>query len=177
MSVKEIESQLDSVEKEALDAFGTTKNLAELENLRQKYLGKKGTLNSILRGLGNLDKDEKPKVGQLANQVKERIESFLVSRKDELYEEELLEKLETEKIDITLPGTRQELGHLHPLYQITEEIIEIFYAMGFSVASGPEVETEYYNFEAWNTPHKHPAREEPDTFYTDIAPSTLLRSQ
>lgn len=177
MSVKEIESQLETVEKEALNAFGTTKNLNDLENLRQKYLGKKGTLNSILRGLGKLDKEEKPKVGQLANQVKERIETSLTARKDELYEEELLLKLEQEKIDITLPGTRRELGHTHPLHQITEEITEIFYTMGFSVSYGPEIETEYYNFDALNTPQNHPARDEQDTFYTNIHQNSLLRSQ
>lgn len=177
MSLTEIEAQLKKLESEALEAFKATKDLKELESSRQKFLGKKGELTSILRGVSSLDKSEKPIIGQKGNQLKERLESAFSTKKDGLYEETLSKRLEEEKIDITLPGTRSEIGHLHPLTQTLEEITDIFNAMGFTIKEGPEIESEHYNFDALNTPMDHPARDEQDTFYTNVGPKILLRSQ
>lgn len=177
MSLLEIEEQLKAFEDEAIEAFQSVSDLKELENLRQKYLGKKGTLKTFQKGMGQLDQSERPKLGQLTNGVQERLENALTRRKEDLFEEELLTRLEGEKIDVTLPGSCTGIGHIHPLSQITEEIIQIFYSMGFTVADGPEIETDYYNFDALNTPDNHPARDEQDTFYTNVGPKVLLRSQ
>ena len=177
MSITEIETQLKTLELEAIKSIDEAKDLALLEDQRQKFLGKKGELKAILRGLSKLTAEERPKVGNTGNIVKERIEEAINRKKDVLFEEELNQRLEREKIDVTLPGTRIELGHIHPLTQIVDEITEIFYAMGFTVVEGPEIETDYYNFDALNTPDNHPARDEQDTFYTNVGPQILLRSQ
>ncbi|MGH9548879.1 MAG: phenylalanine--tRNA ligase subunit alpha, partial [Terriglobales bacterium] len=131
----------------------------------------------VMGSLSQLSKEDKPKVGQRSNEVKQKIEQVFDQRKEHLYRDELNTKLATERIDVTLPGKGVKVGYLHPLTRTTREICEIFYGMGFSVEEGPEVETDYYNFDALNTPQNHPARDEQDTFYTDLGPSTLLRSQ
>lgn len=177
MSLIEIEAQLKTFESEARAAFQSSSDLKELEGMRQKYLGKKGALKAFQKNMGKLDQSERPKLGQLTNGVQERLEKALADRKDGLFEEELLARMEGEKIDVTLPGTRTATGHIHPLSQITEEITQIFYSMGFTVSDGPEIETDYYNFDALNTPDNHPARDEQDTFYTNVGPEILLRSQ
>lgn len=177
MSVQELEAKLLQLEKDALSALQASGNSSELEDVRLNFLGQKGALTLMLRALSGLDKEERPRVGQLANQVKERIQSKLEERKSNFYRQELESKLLTEKIDITLPGSNRSLGHVHPLTQVTQEIITIFYGMGFTLAEGPEVETEYYNFDALNTPADHPARDEQDTFFTNLGSNVVLRSQ
>lgn len=177
MSVGEIKEKLKEVESDALAALERANSTARLEELRLEFLGQKGVLTMVLRGLGLLSKDERPQVGELANQVKERIVSALTARKTELYNRELGHRLASETIDVTLPGTGHAVGHVHPLTSVAAEIINIFYGMGFSCAEGPEVETEYYNFDALNTPPDHPARDEQDTFYTDAGSAVVLRSQ
>lgn len=166
-----LEKIQQSVKSELLECS----SLKELEALRVKFLGKKGELTSILKQMGKLSPEERPLMGQLANQVREEVGNALSNRVKEIKREEVIKQLETEKIDVTLPGTRFNVGKKHPLTAINDEIQEIFLGMGFEVASGPEVETDYYNFEALNIPKNHPARDTQDTFY--ITENLLLRSQ
>jgi phenylalanyl-tRNA synthetase alpha chain len=177
MTAAEFEKELAELERVASDAFGLAGDSQSLEDLRLEYLGQKGKLTLILRGLSELDRSERPRIGQLANSVKEKIQLLHDQRKDLLYQKQLAERLTTDRLDVTLPGVGRPLGHIHPLTLITEEISQIFFGMGFSVAEGPEVETDYYNFDALNTPASHPARDEQDTFYTNLGPQVLLRSQ
>lgn len=177
VSGDELARQLQEVRDNALIEIAQAENSNQLEETRLKYLGQKGALSVILRGLSGLDKDDRPRIGQLANEIKERIQSTHDDQKSSLYKSELSDRLKSEQIDVTLPGQGTVSGHIHPLTQVTERIITIFYGMGFSVAEGPEVETDYYNFDALNTPPSHPARDEQDTFYTNVGPSILLRSQ
>jgi phenylalanyl-tRNA synthetase alpha chain len=177
MTPEELEDKLREAERNALAALEAVNDSAQLEEFRLKFMGKKGEVTAILSGVGQLDKADRGRVGSLANTVKTNIEAAFESRKHTFYERELNARLATERIDVTLPGTGMKPGHVHPLTQITNDIIEIFHGMGFSVADGPEVETDYYNFDALNTPDHHPARDSQDTFYTNINPSVLLRSQ
>lgn len=177
MSVGELKEKLEQVERDALEELERADTSARLEELRVNYLGAKGVLTMVLRGLSLLNKEERPGVGELANRVKERISAQLAARKEAIYNSELDKRLAGEKIDVTLPGVGHKLGHIHPLTRVTEEIVRIFFGMGFSLAEGPEVETEYYNFDALNTPENHPARDAQDTFYIDVGGPVLLRSQ
>lgn len=172
-----ITEQLLQAEQEALAALDKAETSLALEEIRLNYMGGKGVLTSILRGLGELSKDERPKVGAQANLVKEKIQAKMDERKAAILALEISQRLGEEKIDVTLPGFGRELGHLHPMTQLTEELTQIFYGMGFSVEDGPEIETEYYNFDALNTPCDHPARDEQDTFYTNLGDHVILRSQ
>ncbi|MBI4534069.1 MAG: phenylalanine--tRNA ligase subunit alpha [Candidatus Melainabacteria bacterium] len=177
MSVCELKEKLKALEKEALDALALADSSEAVEQIRLSYLGAKGALTAILRGLSQLSKEQRPEIGQLANAVKELITLELNKTKETILYKELEKRLGHEKIDVTLPGTGHKLGHIHPLTQITDLVIHICYGMGFEVAEGPEIETEYYNFDALNTPADHPARDEQDTFYTNLGPTSLLRSQ
>lgn len=177
MSVEDLEKQLTEQKEKALKDFNDAKDSSALEELRLQYLGQKGSLSTILRGLSNIDKADRPRVGQLANEIKEVVQSAHDSQRASFYQTELNARLESEGIDVTLPGRAISQGHLHPLTLVTEEIINIFYGMGYEVTDGPEVETDYYNFDALNTPASHPARDEQDTFYTSVGPQVLLRSQ
>ena len=147
----------------------------ELEQLRIQYLGKKGELTSVLRGMGALTPEERPIVGQLANEVRADIEQLLGDKKVEIASAMMEKRLRDEKIDVTAPATERAMGGRHPLEQVRMEMCEIFRSMGFDIVEGPEVEYDYYNFEALNTPANHPARDVQDTFY--ITPHILLRSQ
>jgi phenylalanyl-tRNA synthetase alpha chain len=177
MSQADLEKQLVELEKTAIDAFQSVKDSLALEELRLEYLGQKGKLTGILRGLNQLDKSDRPRIGQLANSVKEKIQILHDQCKHAIYQQDLAHKLASDRLDVTLPGTGRALGHLHPLTLIVDEIAKIFFGMGFTVVEGPEVETDYYNFDALNTPASHPARDEQDTFYTNLGPMVLLRSQ
>jgi phenylalanyl-tRNA synthetase alpha chain len=177
MQFEEIENSINKMAKEAQDAIETASQLDTLEKLRLNYLGQKGEMTAVMRGLSQLDKADRPKIGQIANVAKAKIEEALELKKSALYEVFLSHKLAQESIDVTIPGDKALLGHVHPLTQIREEIISIFYSMGFSTVEGPEIESDYYNFDALNTPASHPARDEQDTFYTNIGPNILLRSQ
>jgi phenylalanyl-tRNA synthetase alpha chain len=177
MTAAEVERQLHELAQLATSAFARAENSNQLEELRLEYLGEKSQLTTTLRGLRELDKAERPRIGQLANTVKEKIQSLHDDRKNALFEQDLAQRLKNEQIDVSMPGKGVKLGHIHPLTQITEQITEIFFGMGFTVADGPEVETDYYNFDALNTPPTHPARDEQDTFYTDLGSNILLRSQ
>jgi phenylalanyl-tRNA synthetase alpha chain len=169
-----VEQKLKELEKEAIVEVEKTTNLDELEDVRVKYLGKKGKITEILKNIGDLPPEQRPIVGKLSNQVKSKLEKSIANKKTELKKALKEERLKSEKIDITLPGKRTELGSKHPLTQTLTEIEEIFLGLGFDIAEGPEVETDYYNFEALNIPKTHPARDMQDSFY--ISEDVLLRT-
>lgn len=165
---------LISIIKQAEDSIANAQNLAALENIRVQYLGKKGEITALLKNLGTLFETQRPKAGQLINQAKDQIEVCLQQRKQFLENAQLAQQLSSETIDVTLPGINTQSGGLHPLTRSLQRLIEIFHSLGFQTIEGPEVETEYYNFTALNTPEHHPARAMHDTFY--FPDGTLLRS-
>jgi phenylalanyl-tRNA synthetase alpha chain len=168
-----MKERLQKIKEEALAAISS--DSADLEQIRIQYLGKKGELTAVLRGMGALSAEERPIVGQLANDVRADIESAIKAKAEIQKNAELEKRLVTEKIDVTLPSTPLKVGKLHPLTQVQRTIEDIFIGMGFSIAEGPEVEYDYYNFQALNIPENHPARDTQDTFY--ITDNILLRSQ
>jgi phenylalanyl-tRNA synthetase alpha chain len=170
--VKEQLENIEQVAKQELDECGSIKGL---DDLRVKYLGKKGELKAILNQMGKLAPEERKEMGQLANRVKADIEGAIAEKLDTLKAKELEDRILAEEVDVTLPGKRVEVGKLHPLTTVMNEIKDIFLGMGFSIAEGPEVEYDYYNFEALNLPPDHPARDTQDTFY--ITDNVLLRTQ
>ncbi|WP_027717717.1 phenylalanine--tRNA ligase subunit alpha [Desulfovirgula thermocuniculi] len=169
-----MEAKLERIALEAREALLRATSLEELEELRVRYLGKKGELTQILRGMGSLAPHERPRVGQLANKVRQDLEDLLKARTEELKSRLKEEMLEAERIDITLPGTALLTGRKHPLTAVVERIEEIFLGLGFAIAEGPEVELDYYNFEALNLPKDHPARDMQDSFF--FGPDVLLRT-
>ena len=168
-----MKEQLEKLKDEACDAIQAATDSNELNEIRVKYLGKKGSLTSILRGMGNLSPEERPVVGEFVNQVRGQIEDLLAESGRMLAEKEQQRKLSEEQLDIFLPGRKPSVGHGHPLQLVVEEIQDIFLGMGFFIAEGPEVETDYYSFEALNLPKNHPAREMQDSLY--FTEETLLR--
>ena len=146
-----------------------------IEEVRIKYLGKKGELTSVLRMMGQLSAEERPVMGQLANQVRNEIEEKIAELTEKQRAKELEKALVSERLDVTAPGKERKIGKLHPLTQVQRKMEDIFIGMGFSIAEGPEVEYDYYNFQALNIPENHPARDTQDTFY--ITDNILLRSQ
>lgn len=170
-----MKQQLENIESEAIKETSSCDSIKGLDDLRVKFLGKKGELTAILKQMGKLSAEERPVIGQLANKIRQDIENVITEKMNELKEKEQAAKIATESIDITLPGKPQSLGKLHPLSIVENEIKEIFMGMGFSVADGSEVEYDYYNFEALNLPPDHPARDTQDTFY--ITDNILLRTQ
>ena len=149
-------------------------DLMALDQVRINYLGKKGKLTGLLKQLGSLPNDERPAAGQLINQAKQELNEFLTQRKTQLEKDKLSKQLNNEKIDVTLPGTGQTNGGLHPVTQTMQEIEQLFSGIGFDVVSGPEIEDDFHNFEALNIPAHHPARAMHDTFYFNE--NTLLRT-
>ena len=167
---------LKRIKEEALSQIASPEtDDAALEALRIKYLGKKGELTAVLRGMGQLSPEERPIVGQIANEVRAEIESAITEKKAALADVALDAQLDAEKLDVTVPGKKSKVGHRHPLTLVQRDMEEIFIGMGFSIAEGPEVEYDYYNFQALNIPENHPARDTQDTFY--ITDKILLRSQ
>lgn len=173
----EPQSRIIALKEEGLSSIQNAGTSDELEAVRLKFLGGKSELKTIMSGLSKLSPEEKKTIGQLSNNCRQELEAALKARQDALYAKELEARLQNEQIDISLPGFGRPVGHIHPLTQITEEIIGIFHGMGFSVVEGPEIETDFYNFDALNTPADHPARDSQDTFYTKVADHVLLRSQ
>ncbi len=158
----------------ALGQLEQAHGLSELNDLRVKYLGKKGELTDIMKGMGKLTAEERPLLGQLANEVRDALENVLAEKREALESAEIQERLRSERVDVTLPGKKMLKGNTHPLTQIIEEIEDIFVGLGFEIAEGPEMETDYYNFEALNLPKDHPARDMQDTFY--ITDDILMRT-
>lgn len=169
-----MKEKLELIRLEAVQALGSLNELGELEEFRLKYLGKKGALTKVLRGMGGLPPEERPLMGQIANEVRSYIEKELDKKTKAIKEFELDKRLKSEAIDVTVPGKRPGVGRLHPISTVLNELKDIFLGMGFDVAEGPEVEYDYYNFEALNMPKNHPARDTQDTFYIDD--NMLLRT-
>ncbi len=167
-------SEIETIKETAIAKINSADKIDVLEQIRVEFLGKKGKITEVLKKLGSLPPEERPIVGNKANEVKEIISEIIEQKKIELLEVEFQKKLETERVDVTLPGRTVGTGHMHVINRVMNEIIDIFIQMGFQVASGPEVETEYYNFESLNTPSDHPARDVHDTFY--IKPGVVLRT-
>ncbi len=158
---------LEDIKAEAAAAIDAAADIASLEELRVSYLGKKGALTGLLKGLGQLSAEERPKVGAEINAVKQVLNEQLNSRRDALQSEALSAQLATEAIDVTLPGRRAAAGALHPITRTIQRMETFFASMGFDVVEGPEIEDDYHNFEALNIPAHHPARAMHDTFYVD----------
>ena len=172
-----MKEKLEQIRAEALAALAGAKDAQELDGLRVKYLGKKGELTAVLKMMGSLSAEERPVMGQLANEVREALTEALSQRQKAIEEAALNQRLEAEKLDVTIPGKRPELGHKHPMSIALDELKEIFIGMGFQVAEGPEIELAEYNFTKLNTEEGHPAREWGDTFYIKEDSSLLLRTQ
>ncbi|MCM2263707.1 MAG: phenylalanine--tRNA ligase subunit alpha [Desulfuromonadales bacterium] len=167
-------NQLAALEKAAAHAAGEACSELDLQQVRARFLGKKGELTALMKGVGSLPAEQRPIVGALANEVKDRLETLFNSRLEELRAVELQRRLTAERVDVTLPGRRLRRGSRHPITQVTEEIVSIFASLGFGVAEGPEVERDFYNFEALNIPRDHPARDMQDTFY--VSDDVVLRT-
>jgi len=160
--------ELQQILDQALQQFAAINDEAELEQVKARYLGKEGSLTAMLKGLGRLDAQERPAAGARINQTKQRIEAALQARRDELQQARLAQKLAAESLDVTLPGRGSDTGGLHPVTRTLERIETLFHSLGFAVASGPEIESDFYNFTALNIPDNHPARAMHDTFYIDV---------
>ena len=170
-----MKEQLNQILSQALGQVSSVTSQQELEAARVKFLGKKGELTGILRGMGKLSTEERPVIGQLANEVRAQIEQAIEKAQQDMAQRLIASKLEKEQIDVTMPGQKVLLGKQHPLNTVLHELYDIFTGMGFSIAEGPEVEYDYYNFEALNIPKNHPARDTQDTFY--INDNIVLRTQ
>ncbi len=170
-----MKEQLNNIRVQAENELSAAETIQDMENIRVKFLGKKGELTSVLRGMGALSAEERPIIGQVANEVREALENKIEELKKKLQNKERDLKLSQEVIDVTIPGKRKVLGKKHPLTIVMDEIKEVFIGMGYEIAEGPEVEKDYYNFEALNIPKNHPARDVQDTFY--INENILLRTQ
>ena len=170
-----MKQQLEQIRATAQLAIENAKSVQEIEEYRVKYLGKKGELTAILKQMGGLSAEERPVIGQLANEVRGAIEAAIANQGEKMKKAALDEKLQKETLDITMPSKTTKQGGLHPINIVLNDMIDIFQSMGFDVVDGPEVETDYYNFEALNVPADHPARDMQDTFF--LNPNLLLRSQ
>ncbi len=170
-----LEAQLLELQQEGEGAIASADTLERLEELRVGYLGKKGQLSILLGSMGKLPTEERPKIGAIANIVKEALQNSLDKQRTALESVKIQAQLEAETLDVTMPGIYRPQGRIHPLNNIFDRALDIFIGMGYTVADGPEMETDYYNFEALNTPPDHPARDMQDTFY--LPDGNLLRTQ
>lgn len=173
-TLTDLEAQLTALQAEAQRAIAAADSLDDLEQMRVKYFGKKGDLSQILKGMGKLDASERPKIGSLANTVKEAVQSDLDSKRETLQEAAIQAQLEAETLDVTMPGTYRPQGRVHPINGMVDRLVEIFIGLGYTVAQGPEMETDYYNFEALNFLPDHPARDMQDTLY--LPDGNLMRT-
>ncbi len=172
-----MKAQLEQIKRNSLQALEHASTPAELEELRVKILGKKGELTAVLKQMGTLSPEERPVMGQLANAVRADVEAKLEERKAAIHAAVLEAKLESEAIDVTIPGDPVALGHEHPMNQVLQEIKDIFVGMGYQIVDGPEVELASYNFTRLNIEEGHPSRDRSDTFYFDDEDKVLLRTQ
>ena len=170
-----MQETLKNISTTAANAVAACTDESQIENLRVQYLGKKGELTAILKQMGSLSPEERPKMGALVNEAKQELETLINAKKEELKIKAMEAKLVAETIDITMPAKEIKSGKLHPLNTVLDDMINIFQSMGFDVVDGPEVETDHYNFECLNVPADHPARDMQDTFY--LAENLLLRTQ
>ena len=172
-----MKEQLARIRSEALAAFEQAQSAAELDSLRVQYLGKKGELTAVLKMMGKLSAEERPAMGQLANEVRSALEAAIEAAAGKLEAQALEQRLKDEALDVTIPGRKVKLGHKHPMYLALDEIKDIFIGMGFTVLDGPEVELAEYNFDKLNAEEGHPSRDWSDTFYFDEDSRVMLRSQ
>ena len=175
-----MEQKILEIKKEALTEIEQANNQKSLDEVRNKYLSRASELNNLKKSLKDVAPELRPKIGALTNEVSKEIEGLVNKKAEEFYQIELNKKLEAEKIDVTLPSTFEPFGHVHPLTKTTNEIVEIFELLGFSLIKNeysPEVEVEKYNFDLLNVPKEHPARDVQDTFYSKLAKNVILRSQ
>jgi phenylalanyl-tRNA synthetase alpha chain len=170
-----MKEQINQIKVNALEEIEKVQDLKNLNDLKVKYLGKKGELTAILRGMGALSAEERPVIGNLVNEAREQIEGMLASKEEKFKNQEMQEKLEKESIDITLPASKIIRGSKHPINRVIEEIEDLFVSMGYDVLTGPELETDEFCFERLNLPKGHPARDMQDSFY--ITNEYLLRTQ
>lgn len=170
-----MKEQLEQIKKTAAAQLEAAESIEALEEARIKYLGKKGELTGILKGMGALSAEERPVIGALANEVREFLTNAIDTKKSEMEAKLQDEKLKAEVIDITMPGKRKKVGNLHPLSKVLDEFKDTVIGLGFEIAEGPDVETDYYNFEALNIPKNHPARDTQDSFY--VEDNIVLRTQ
>ncbi len=170
-----MKEQLEALRREALAELETLKTPKDMEDFRVRYMGKKGSVTGLLRGMGALPAEERPAMGQLVNQLRQELEDAVTAKNEAVQETLQKEQLKNEALDITMPGKKPVTGGLHPLNVVLDDIIDIFQSMGFDVIDGPEVETDYYCFQALNVPEDHPARDMQDTFY--LTNNLLLRTQ
>lgn len=170
-----MEEKIKKIKEEALKEIESSKDFKSLTDLKIKYLGKKSELSLMLKQIGSVEPEKRKEIGKTVNQAFEEIKEKLTKELGKIKEEELQKEMEKEKVDITLPGKTFKLGKKHPLTIVLDEINDIFVSMGFTIVDGPEIETDYYNFEALNIPKNHPARDTQDTFY--VSDNLLLRSQ
>ncbi len=174
VSLQQLTDQLADLESESVQTIDAAATEADLEALRISLLGKKGRLSAVLGSMGRLGPQERPLVGQRANDLKERVQAQLAARMDWLKSSAMAERLERERLDVTAPPSFIPPGHRHPLIATTEEILDIFAGLGYRVSEGPEIESDHYNFTALNIPPNHPARDMQDTFY--LGSDRLLRT-
>ena len=172
-----MKQQLEAIRKSALEAIEQAGASEELEALRVKYLGKKGELTAVLKQMGKLSAEERPVIGQVANEVRAALEEAIETARERLAAAAMEQRLVAEAIDVTIPGKEIKIGHKHPMYRALDEIKEIFVGMGFTVLDGPEVELASYNFDRLNAEEGHPSRDWSDTFYFDEDSRVMLRSQ
>ena len=169
-----MKEKLEQIRVAALDEIAQVDAMQTLEQARVKFLGRKGALTEILRGLRDVAPEERPAIGQLANEIKTAIAAAIDARKDALEATEAEQRGQRDRVDLSLPGRRPPRGRKHPVMRVAEELLDIFLELGFQVATGPDVETEYYNFDSLNTPADHPARDAHDTFF--VKPGVVLRT-
>ncbi|WP_121971366.1 phenylalanine--tRNA ligase subunit alpha [Leptolyngbya sp. BC1307] len=170
----EIEAQLSAVQQRATEEISAASSLDDLDKTRVRYLGKKGDLSKVLGGMGKLSAEERPQIGALANQAKTALQSQIEQRKSDLQTAQIEAQLAAETIDVTMPGVYQPQGHIHPINSIIDQVTDIFVGLGYTVAQSPEIESDYYNFEALNFLPDHPARDMQDTLY--LPGGQLLRT-
>ncbi len=172
-----MKAQLEQIKQTALDALNSATTPAQLEELRVRFLGKKGELTAVLKLMGKLSPEERPVMGQIANSVRSEIESTLEARKTAINASVLEAKLKEEAIDVTIPGKSAEMGHAHPMNKVLQEIKDLFVGLGYQIVDGPEVELADYNFTRLNIEEGHPSRDRSDTFYFTDDDAVLLRTQ
>ncbi|MDO5151632.1 MAG: phenylalanine--tRNA ligase subunit alpha [Oscillospiraceae bacterium] len=170
-----MQEKIKTIEELAMKEVQETKDLNILNEIRIKYLGKKGELTSILRSMGSLTAEQRPIIGELVNKTRDKIEESIKQKEKKIKQEELVKNLKQEKLDVTMPSKKEEIGSLHPITKLIDEVKEIFVGLGYQIADGPEIEYAEYNFDKLNTPKDHPSRDLQDTMY--ITEDVVLRSQ
>ncbi len=170
-----MKQKIEAIKLSALEALKEGKLIEDIENVRVKFLGKKGELTSVLRSMKDVSAEERPKIGAMVNEAKEEIEKTIEEIKTDILKKARAVKLESEKIDVTMPGVKKTFGKKHIMNTVLDEVKDIFLGMGYEIAEGPEVELDHYNFELLNIPKDHPARDTQDTFY--ISDNVVLRTQ